>query len=129
MLREIYHFRKIVLTILVHGRKIVDEVFTMRMLMQIRLPNGSYNAAVRDGSAGPKTNAILAESRPEAVYFTEMNGQRTVVMIVELAKAAMIPTLAEPWFLSFDAEVAFHPVMSEEDLQAAGFDDLARKWG
>ena len=63
----------------------------MRMLLIIRLPNETFNAAVRDGTAGSKTNAILDEVRPEAVYFTETNGERTIVMIVELEKASKIP--------------------------------------
>lgn len=46
----------------------------MRMLLIIRLPNETFNAAVRDGTAGLKTKAILDEVKPEAVYFTETNG-------------------------------------------------------
>ena len=101
----------------------------MRILMQIRLPHETYNAAVRDGTAGSKTNAILDEVKPEAVYFTEMNGQRTVIMIVELAEPSMIPSLAEPWFLTFNADVAFHVVMSHQDLQDADFERIGQKWG
>ena len=100
----------------------------MRILMQIRLPHETYNAAVKDGTAGTKTNAILDEAKPEAVYFTEMNGKRTVIMIVELEKPAMVPALAEPWFLTFNADVEFHVVMGPQDLQDAGFDQIARKW-
>ena len=101
----------------------------MRMLLTIRLPHETFNAAVKDGSAGRKTKAILDEIKPEAVYFTEMNGQRTVVMIVELEKPSLVPGLAEPWFLTFNADVEFHVVMSPEDLQAAGLDKLGKKWG
>jgi hypothetical protein len=101
----------------------------MRMLLMIRLPNDTFNAAVRDGTAGPKTRTILDEVRPEAVYFTEMRGQRTVVMIVDLEKASMVPALAEPWFLTFNAEVEFHVVMDQEELQAAKLDMLGGKWG
>jgi hypothetical protein len=36
----------------------------MRMLLIIRLPNETFNAAVRDGTAGLKNNAILDEIRP-----------------------------------------------------------------
>ena len=101
----------------------------MRLLMKISLPHETYNAAVKDGSAGSKTNAILDEVRPEAVYFTEFNGQRTVIMIVDLDKPSMIPKFAEPWFLTFQADVEFHVVMSRQDLQDAGFESLAEKWG
>jgi hypothetical protein len=100
----------------------------MRMLMIVRLGTDTFNAAVRDGSAGAKTNAILDEIKPEAVYFTEINGQRTVMMIIELQKASDIPMLAEPWFLTFNAAVEFHVVMSQQQLQEAGLDKLGKKW-
>ena len=100
----------------------------MRLLMKISLANGAYSAAVQDGSAGRKTAAILEETQPEAVYFTELDGLRTVVMIVELGDAAEIPRLAEPWFLGFDARVELHPVMSRADLENAGFDRIAEQW-
>ena len=100
----------------------------MRVLLIVRLPNESFNAVVRDGTAGTKTTAILEEMRPEAVYFTEMNGRRTVVMIVELEKPSRIPALAEPWFLSFNADVEFHVVMSPQELQEGGLDKLGEKW-
>ncbi len=101
----------------------------MRILLTVRLPHESFNAAVKDGSVGPKMDAILEAVKPEAVYFTEMNGQRTVVMIVELEKSSAIPALAEPWFLTFNADVEFHVVMSPEDLKEAGLDRLGKKWG
>ena len=101
----------------------------MRMLMQIQLPTAAYNTAVRDGTAGSKTSAILEEIKPEAVYFTEMDGLRTVIMIVDLPQASAIPKLAEPWYLSFNADVSFHIVMNHQDLQDAGFSALAQKWG
>ena len=101
----------------------------MRMLLTVRFPHETFNAAVRDGTAGPKINSILDETKPEAVYFTEMDGYRAAVMIVELENPSMVPVLAEPWFLTFNADVQFHVVMSHEDLQKAGLDKLGKKWG
>ena len=101
----------------------------MRILMIVRLPHKTFNAAVKDGSAGQKTDAILNDLKPEAVYFTEMNGKRTAIIVVNLEKPSMIPSLAEPWFLTFNADVELHVVMSPEELQHAGFDKLGKKWG
>jgi hypothetical protein len=101
----------------------------MRMLLNVRFPHETFNAAVRDGSVGPKIKAIIDEAKPEAVYFTEMAGCRTAVMIVELESPSMVPALAEPWFLTFNADVQFHIVMSPEDLQKAGLEKLGEKWG
>ena len=101
----------------------------MRMLMTVRFPHETFNAAVRNGSAGPKTRAILEALQPEAVYFTEMNGRRTAVLLVELEKPSMVPALAEPWFLGFNADVEFHVVMGPEELEQAGLAELGTKWG
>jgi hypothetical protein len=101
----------------------------MRMLMTVRLPHETFNAAVREESAGRKTEAILAELKPEAVYFTEMNGKRTVILIVDLESPSKVPALAEPWFLTFNADVEFHVVMSEQALKEGGLDELGKKWG
>jgi hypothetical protein len=101
----------------------------MKMLMIVRIPPETFNDAVRDGTAGETIGAILEDTKPESVYFTEMEGSRTAVMIVDLEKESMVPKFAEPWFLSFDAEVEFHVAMSPGDLQEAGLDALGKKWG
>lgn len=100
----------------------------MRILMKIQLACETFNAAVRDGSAGPKTDKILEQIKPEAVYFTEMDGKRTVIVIIELENPSMVPAMAEPWFLTFNAEVEFHVVMSHQDLQKADFNSICEKW-
>jgi hypothetical protein len=51
------------------------------------------------------------------------------LLIVELEKSSDVPALAEPWFLTFNAEVAIHPVMRPADLGAAGLDKLGKEWG
>ena len=100
----------------------------MRILLHVKFPHEQFNAAVRDGTAGSKLNRILEETKPEAVYFAEFGGQRSAVMIVEMADPSKIPSYAEPWFLTFGADVEFHPVMTPEDLRRAGLDALGKKW-
>ena len=100
----------------------------MRMLLHVKIPHEKFNAAVRDGSAGKKIKRILEETKPEAVYFTEYNGRRGAIMIVNLADPSQIPSFAEPWFLSFNADVEFHAVMTPEELGRAGLDDIGKKW-
>lgn len=101
----------------------------MRMLIQVKIPHEPFNAAVRSGSAGETLKRIVDETKPEAVYFTEYDGRRGAIMIVDLPDPSRAPALAEPWFLSFNADVEFHLVMSPEDLGRAGLDEIARKWG
>ena len=72
--------------------------------------------------------ALSTKIKPEAVYFTEQHGQRGAVMIVEMSDASKIPALAEPWFLTFNANVEFRVVMTPDDLQKAGLDGIGKKW-
>ncbi len=101
----------------------------MRMLVHAKIPHEPFNTAVRSGTAGKTVQHILDEMKPEAVYFTEYDGQRGAIMIVEVAKPSDVPRLAEPWFLSFNADVQFHIVMSPEELGKAGLDAIGKKWG
>jgi hypothetical protein len=101
----------------------------MRMLMNVKVPHQTFNAAVKDGSAGAKLNKILEAIKPEAVYFTEQNGHRGAVLIVDVPDASKIPALAEPWFLTFQADVEFRIVISPDDLKNSGIDKMGKKWG
>jgi hypothetical protein len=100
----------------------------MRMLMHVKLPNEPFNAAVRKGTVGETMQRIVAETKPEAVYFTEYEGRRGAILVVDVADASKIPALAEPWFLSFNANVELHAVMNPEELGKAGLDTIGKKW-
>ena len=66
--------------------------------------------------------------KPEAAYFTERDGRRGGIFVVDLQSASDIPKLAEPWFLSFNAEVEFRIAMTPEDLAHADLNALGKKW-
>lgn len=100
----------------------------MRMLMHVKLPHEPFNAAVRNGTVADTMQRILGESKPEAAYFTEYGGKRGAIFIVDVADASKIPSLAEPWFLLFNADVEFHAVMTPDELGRAGVDALGKKW-
>lgn len=101
----------------------------MIMLLIVRMPHEPFNAAVRDGTAGEKMRRILEAQKPKAAYWTEMDGRRTGVLVVTLTDPSQIPAYAEPWFLSFRADVEFHPCMTTDDLGRAGLDRLGQTWG
>jgi hypothetical protein len=100
----------------------------MRMLLNVTFPHEPFNQAVRDGSAGDKMERILKELQPEAVYFTEQDGKRSAILIVDIDHPAKVPSLAEPWFLIFGADVELRIVMSPQDLKSAGLEELGRRW-
>jgi len=100
----------------------------MRMLMHVNFPLEPFNTAVRDGSAGDKMRRILEAIKPEAAYFSEHHGQRGGTLVVDVKDAADVPRLAEPWFLTFDAEVEFRIAMTPEDLGRANLEQLGKQW-
>lgn len=100
----------------------------MRVILYVTFPVETFNAAVKDGSAGAKIKRILDQMKPEAAYFTDRNGQRAAIVVVDLADASKIPSLAEPWMLSFDATIEVHPVMVAQDLAASGLEGLGKAW-
>jgi len=101
----------------------------MRMLMQVKFPIEPFNTYVRDGSIGAKMQKIMADIKPEAAYFTAVDGHRGGILVVNMEDPSKIPALAEPWFLVFNAHVEIQPTMTPEDLGRAGLEALGKKWG
>jgi len=100
----------------------------MKMLMIVTIPHHKFNAAVKDGTAGAKLGKIMDALKPESAYFTELNGRRTGLLVVNIAETSQIPSFSEPWFLTFEADVQLHPVMLPADLQRAGLDTIGKQW-
>jgi hypothetical protein len=96
--------------------------------MIVTVPHQKFNAAVKDGTAGAKLGKILEAIKPESVYFAELCGKRTAFVVVDLPDASKIPALAEPWFLTFEADVQLHPVMTPDDLKKSGIDGMGKQW-
>ena len=49
----------------------------MRHVLVIELDTARANDSARTGKLGETIGSILAEQKPEAVYFTEIDGART----------------------------------------------------
>ena len=103
----------------------------MRFMITANWPVAAGNAAARAGTMGETIQAILEDIKPEAVYFAAVDGQRTTIMIIDLASASDLPRVAEPWFLAFDASIDATPLMTPEDLEAAGpaIQNAVKKFG
>jgi len=71
---------------------------------------------------------ILEAIKPEHAFFGERDGRRGGILIVDVSEPADVPRLAEPWFLTFNAEVEFRVAMTPEDLGRADLGALGRKW-
>jgi len=100
----------------------------MRMLLNVQMPHEPFNTLVRQGKIGAVMGRILDDLKPEAVYFTEQEGKRGCIMIVDVKEPSRVPSFAEPFFLHLNADCKFRIVMSPEDLKKAGLEDLGKKW-
>jgi hypothetical protein len=103
----------------------------MRFLVIVTIPVEFGNTAAKAGKLGATIQSILADLKPEAVYFTDRDGQRAGYVFLDLPDASHIPAVAEPFFLAFNAKVEFHPVMVPADLAKASgaIDQAAKKFG
>jgi len=91
----------------------------MRFLVKVSFPVKAANAAAKKN--GLKViRQILEQQKPEAAYFIADGGQRTGILIIDIATASDIPAIAEPWFLALNASVEATPVMLPRDLEKAG---------
>jgi hypothetical protein len=98
------------------------------MLFHAKFPHEPFNTLVKEGTAGTKLRRILDELKPEAVYFTEYQGRRGAIIILNVDNPSKVPAISEPFFLTFNADCEFHIVMTPEDLAKAGLDELGKKW-
>ena len=89
----------------------------MRMMLKVSIPVEPGNTAVKDGSLRKVIGESLERLKPEAAYFLPEDGRRTAIMVFDLADQSEIPSIAEPFFLAFNAAVSITPVMNADDLK------------
>jgi hypothetical protein len=90
----------------------------MRMLLRVQMEVEAGNNAIKDGSFGEILDGVMARIKPEAAYFTAIDGKRTGLIFFNLENASDIPAIAEPFFQGVNASLDLFPVMTPEDVQA-----------
>ena len=98
----------------------------MRMMLKFTLPVEKGNAAINDGSLGRTMESIMSKLKPEAAYFTPMDGNRGGVIFFDLAEPSQIPEVVEPLFMNLNAATELTPVMNADDLRK-GLGKIAQK--
>ena len=101
----------------------------MRMLMDVQFPVEPFNTLVKNGTASQIIQKVLEAVKPEAAYFAARGeGKRSGMLVVDVPDASKIPSLAEPFFLHFNASVMLYPCMTPADLANAGLDEIGKKY-
>ncbi len=100
----------------------------MKVLVIVTFPIEPFNSMVKSGTAGEIIGRVVDDIKPEVIYFTELDGNRGAVMVVDIPSASAVPKIAEPWFLNFDAECEFKIAMTTDDLMQADLTNLGKKW-
>lgn len=98
----------------------------MRMMLKIQMPVEAANAAIGEGRLGKVLAATMERFKPEAAYFTTVDGDRGGFIVLDLAHPSDIPSLCEPFFNELHAKVELMPVMTPEDVQAGLAKSAAR---
>ena len=91
----------------------------MRFVVRAQIPTEAGNKMVQNPNMVKDIEEYIGKTKAEASYFFEADGKRTMVFIVNIPSADMIPAVAEPLFQKFNATIEFHPVMLLEDLKSA----------
>jgi hypothetical protein len=86
-------------------------------MAKISMPVESGNRAIKDGTLRAVVQRAAERWKPEAMYFTTFDGQRTAFMVFDLPDASDIPPFAEPFFTELNASVELAPAMNGDDLQ------------
>ena len=103
----------------------------MRFMLTFRIPPEKGNEMIKDGTLPQTMRTILEDLKPEAAYFSDIEGARGGYFVINMDDASQMPALSEPLFLGLGATIQAHPVMVPEDLEKAGPDleQLAQKYG
>jgi hypothetical protein len=87
-------------------------------MLKVRMSVDASNAAIKDGRLGKIMSSTLERLRPEAAYFTTVEGHRGGFIVFDLHHPSDIPSICEPFFMELGATCELMPVMNAEDVQA-----------
>ena len=93
------------------------EIRAMRILMTVRIPAEAGNRAIKDGTLPKIIGDFMERNKPEAAYFTTVDGERTALFVLTVKASSEMPPISEPLFMGLNANIQFQPVMNADDLK------------
>lgn len=98
----------------------------IRMMLKVNIPAEGGNRAIKDGTMMPILEEVIKRAKPEAAYFSQEDGMRTVYLVYMVRDPAEFAALHEPLMQGMDALVFDLPVTTWEELQQ-GFAEIGEK--
>ncbi len=100
----------------------------MRTIFKISIPPEPFNTLAREGVVGQKIGRIIEETKPETIYFTGNRYGRGALAVYDIQNGSGFPAVAEPWFLTFNAEIEYDAAITPEEMMEADLDEVVKKW-
>ena len=103
----------------------------MRFMLSFQMPTERANALIKEGTFAQTMQSIMEDIKPEAVYFTNLDGARGGIFFINMDDASELPGMVEPLFHALDAPIKLQLVMTPEDLQKGtpALEQAAQKYG
>ncbi len=90
----------------------------MRMMLRAVVDTEAGNEALRNGSMLEVIEQMMQQLNPEAAYFVgSEDGQRSCVVVFDMADPSQLPAISEPLFQIGRARVTLSPCMNLDDVQ------------
>ncbi len=100
----------------------------MKMILNITFPHEPFNSKIKKGTIGDVLNKLMGELKPEAAYFSLNEGKRNIFMIVNVNSSGDYVKYAEPFFLQFNADIKYDIVITPEEIQKSGLEEIGKKY-
>jgi len=89
----------------------------MRMMLKAVVDTEAGNEAIRSGVMLKAMEQMMEQLKPEAAYFLgSEDGQRSCLVVFDLAEPSQIPSVSEPLFQMGKAKVTLTPCMSLDEV-------------
>jgi uncharacterized protein DUF3303 len=89
----------------------------MRTMLKVQMDVNASNEAIKDGRLGKVIATTMERWKPEAAYFTAVDGCRGGYIVFDLEDPSDIPVICEPFFTELGAKIELVPVMTPDDVQ------------
>jgi len=96
-----------------------DQPAGVRMMLKVQIPPEGGNRAISAGKQGAIFEALINRIKPEAVYFTQEDGLRTVYFVYTIHETMDFAAIHEPLIQGFGARVYDMPALTWDELKNA----------